>query len=296
VCAHPKRSEIDRKLAVQVVNVKQLAAGYGLGRDAVTRHRAKHLPAFLPALQARADALTLDQLNAEAQRLYLVALDALARAEAGTLASISDDGEVIYAVSSTAVARLLREARAALDLLARLAVAAPSLAPDEPLALAEPEADHALDNRIAAALDRAIARRDPHIEDAIVVADDMASATMSTALVQRDAARSTTVPVDPVSAAAPRARATEVPLDAVEPIQRRDLASLRRGITQASDGEVVDRGTFADPDLIDRDLVQEARDHACAHRDPISPAASAEEIHAMGYQIRDQPVAGPARP
>lgn len=268
VCAHPQRGEIDARLAVQVVNVKQLALSYGLKRDAVARHRAKHLPAFLPALQARADALTLDQLNAEAQRLYLVALDALARAEAGTLAHVGDDGERTYAVSSTAVARLLREARSSLDLLAKLAVAAPS----QPGGSDQPEltaGDPALDARIAAALDRAIARRDPPTIDAIADAEIVHEEAVRGALPAGDAGGDPRAPVDLVRPTAPRPRADEVPLDADEPVP------------SGSQGQ-------------SRDLVEEARDTARQRRDPISPAASAEEIHAMGYQIKDQPRSGPA--
>jgi hypothetical protein len=152
VCAHPARGIIDQRLAVQVVNVKQLAAEYGLGRDAVARHRSKHLPLFLPAFQAQADALTLGQLGAEAQRLYLLSLDALAQAEAGVLVALDDHGAEVRKVSSTAVARLLREARASLGMLAKLA--ADGQAPVEAAA----KHDEALDARIAAVLERAVSR------------------------------------------------------------------------------------------------------------------------------------------
>lgn len=279
VCAHPNRSEIDQRLAVQVVNVKQLARSYGLGRDAVARHRAKHLPAFLPALASRAGALTLDQLNAEAQRLYLVALDALAKAEAGTLAHVGEDGTATYAVSSTAVARLLREARASLDLLAKLAVAAPS-APVDP-APADSALETQLDTRIAQALDRAIARRDPHIEDAVIVDDVPRQHPTMAALAAIGAGGPPDPPVDLVAAGRGGLDDDEVPLDANTP---------------KSDGS---QGQPHSPHVqTQEERVAEAREYAREHRDPISTAASAEEIHAMGYDISTlrQPTSGPAVP
>jgi hypothetical protein len=121
VCSHVERAEIDRRLAFQVVNVASLAREYGLGKDAVHRHRSRHLPAFLPAFQASEDALTLGTLQAEARRLYVVTLDALAAAQAGVLAHVDADGTQHRVLSMSAIARMIREARAGLDQLARLA-------------------------------------------------------------------------------------------------------------------------------------------------------------------------------
>lgn len=165
VCTHLERAEIDKRLSLQVVNIAQLGREYGLGKDSLRAHRRKHLPEFLPAFTASAAALTLDTLSAEAQRLYLVSLDALAAAERGVLIEVGEDGTEYRKVSSTAIARLLREARAGLGLLAKLAAdGAPA---DEPTTRANAE----LDSRIAAALDRAVARRDARsaVVDAEVV-------------------------------------------------------------------------------------------------------------------------------
>lgn len=129
ICSHLERANIDRRLCFQVVNVAQLAREYGVKPDAMHAHRRNHLPEFLPAFQAQAGALTLTQLQAEAQRLYLVTLDALAMAEAGVLERVKitdpDTGEETYehrpVVSITGVARMIREARAGLGQLAALA-------------------------------------------------------------------------------------------------------------------------------------------------------------------------------
>jgi hypothetical protein len=125
VCAHLQRAAIDERLALQVVNVAQVARDYGLDRKAVARHRDQHLPQFLRAFAGQALGLDAEQLNAEAQRLYLITLDALARAEHGALSHIDEDGKAQRRVSNTAIARFIREARQGLDLLAKLSAATP---------------------------------------------------------------------------------------------------------------------------------------------------------------------------
>jgi len=180
VCAHEERAEIDRRLSFQVCNVAALAREFGLKDDALHAHRRNHLPAFLPALQARADALTLSQLQAEAMRLYNVTLDALAGAEAGTLRRINrtdpETGEEVAAttkvVSHAAVAHMIREARAGLDQLARLAADRP----DEPSGPSNVGSSE-WNDRISEALQRAIARTsvkalgEPHELDAVADAE-----------------------------------------------------------------------------------------------------------------------------
>jgi hypothetical protein len=161
VCAHLERAEMDRRLSFQVCNVAALAREFGLKDDAVHAHRRNHLPAFLPALQAQADALTLSQVQAEAQRLYMITLDALARAEAGTLRMIKrtdpDTGQEVEVatnvVSHTSVARFIREARAGLDQLTRLAA-------DTPDEQGRPSNEHdaELGEAIRAELKRVVAR------------------------------------------------------------------------------------------------------------------------------------------
>jgi hypothetical protein len=163
VCAHKKRAEIDMRLAVQVVNLSALGKEYGVKRDAVRRHRDRHLPHFLPAFAAQAAQLEPGTIAAEAQRLYLTALDNLARAEAGVTVKVThnDDGTTTetHKVNSGAVARMIREARMGLDLLHKLSVAsgASNAAPAG--------VDRELDERIATALERVASRgvtTDPH--------------------------------------------------------------------------------------------------------------------------------------
>lgn len=153
VCAHIRRAEIDGKLAQQVVNLSAIGRDYGLKRDALRAHRAKHIPSFLPMLIGRAAVPDVDQLQAEAERLYAVSLDALARAEAGVLVQIDDDGTEVRKVSSTAIARAIREARGSLDLLVKLSTAGASAANG-----AGQAGDAALGARIEQALSKVMQR------------------------------------------------------------------------------------------------------------------------------------------
>lgn len=275
VCAHPLRSEIDKRLAMQVVNVRQLAREYGIGKDSMARHREKHLPGFLAALQARAQVLDLDQLQAEYQRLYLTALDALAQAEYGTLVRLDDDGTEHRAISSTAVARLLREARAGLDSMARLAVAGAGAGGSSPTASTNP----ALDDAIAAALERVASRSQlsAGVVDAEVVEGD-ASAEGGAA---GTAAPGSTAeaPPDLVRADGGVPRALTVPLESAEP----------RGGSQDADQPVTgtaEQGTPADdvPDY--EQLTREwIRSEAAKRGDVLPQHASREEMKAMGYDV-----------
>jgi hypothetical protein len=121
VCTHVRRAEIDWRLAFAVINLTKIAREYGVSRDALRSHREHHLPACLAAFQASADALTLNERQAEAGQLYMNALVALAHAERGALVAVANDGQPAPTVSMTAIASKIREARASLDQLARLA-------------------------------------------------------------------------------------------------------------------------------------------------------------------------------
>src|SRR5882672_6319918 len=120
ICSRMDRAAIDERLSFQVVNVADVARSFEVSVHALRRHREQHLPNFLPAFRARADALTLGTLAAEAQRLYSLTLDALARAEAGVLVDVDADGKPVREVSHTAIARYIREARQGLGMLAKL--------------------------------------------------------------------------------------------------------------------------------------------------------------------------------
>lgn len=129
VCVHVDRANIDRALAQHRVNVAALARDLGLNAKAMHRHRERHIPSFLPVFSARAQTRTLEELEAEAERLHVAALDALALAEAGTLEWVQErnkeTGEMEWAqvrrISHTAIARSIREARACLTQLTSLA-------------------------------------------------------------------------------------------------------------------------------------------------------------------------------
>lgn len=148
VCRSPHRSEIDQLLMRQVVNVSALGREYDLGTDALRRHRSNHLPTFLPALDLQAEAPSKQHLHAETQRLYAIALDALADAQAGVLVEALPDGSEVRRVSMSAVSRSIDTARKVLGDMGRLALdGAPSKD-------ATPPADAQLSARITAALDR----------------------------------------------------------------------------------------------------------------------------------------------
>lgn len=129
VCVRLDRAAIDERLQSQQCNVAALARELGVPRRSLSAHRENHIPTFLDAFSARAENMTIAQLNAEAQRRYRIALDALALAEAGTLQQMlskdPDTGEMVYSYvrkrSPTAIARLIREARAEATHLASLA-------------------------------------------------------------------------------------------------------------------------------------------------------------------------------
>lgn len=156
VCSHKKRAEIDERLSLQVVNVAALAEEYGLGKDSVYRHRDKHLPAFLRAFAGVQAPRAVGELAAEAERLYLVTLDALAAAESGTLRAVEADRKGRSTqrrqVSLSQVARLIREARAGLDLIAKLSAASGTSTQHDGAK------DAALDARIAKAMDAVVER------------------------------------------------------------------------------------------------------------------------------------------
>ena len=130
----------------------QVAREYGLGQQAVRKHRTKHLPDFLQALTSTVDAPVRGSLHAEYQRLYFSALDALAEAQAGTLTHIDKDLPEIRVVSNGAVNSAIREARKALDSLTRLAVDA--VEGVEPLT----PGDSALTDRMTKALAQVMSR------------------------------------------------------------------------------------------------------------------------------------------
>lgn len=153
VCVRDDRGVIDQRLSFQVVNVAALARELGLSRDALVRHRASHLPAFLPAFRASADALTLGQLQAEAARLYSVGLDALARAEAALLQDVASGKSKGQARSLSSVARFVRESRQNLGLLAKLSSDAAG-SDERPAGVS----NGVLDAGIAQALERVMAR------------------------------------------------------------------------------------------------------------------------------------------
>ncbi len=65
VCSHPDRAEIETALVASETSFRDIARRFSVSKDAVTRHRAEHLPEKL-AKAAEADELAdADQLKAE---------------------------------------------------------------------------------------------------------------------------------------------------------------------------------------------------------------------------------------
>jgi hypothetical protein len=104
-CDHDDREDIDAAL-VAGESYRAIARRFGLSRDAVGRHKAKHLPAAMLAGRDAADTAHGDDLLAQCRDLQTKALGILAKAE--------KSGDLRTAIAAN------REARGCLELLARL--------------------------------------------------------------------------------------------------------------------------------------------------------------------------------
>jgi hypothetical protein len=91
---------------VEGVAFPALAAKYGVSKDALSRHKAKHLPAKLVMAQAAEEVARADDLLGQVRDLQRRALDVLDKAESA--------GDLRTALGA------IREARGNLELLAKL--------------------------------------------------------------------------------------------------------------------------------------------------------------------------------
>jgi hypothetical protein len=105
VCSHLARKAIDEAL-VEGVAFPALAAKYGVSKDALSRHKAKHLPAKLVMAQAAEEVAQADSLLDQVRDLQARAHRILDKAESA--------GDLRAALGA------IREARGNLELLARL--------------------------------------------------------------------------------------------------------------------------------------------------------------------------------
>lgn len=105
VCSHPAREAIDEAL-VEGVAFPALAAKYGVSKDALSRHKAKHLPAKLVMARAAEDVAQADSLLDQVRDLQARAHRILDKAEGA--------GDLRTALGA------IREVRGNLELLARL--------------------------------------------------------------------------------------------------------------------------------------------------------------------------------
>ena len=105
VCQHVERAAIDEAL-VRGVAYRVIARQFDLGKDALGRHHAEHLPALLLKGQAAAEMSQADRLLADVRGLRETAYRLLLAAEAA--------GDLKTALLG------VREARGCLELLAKL--------------------------------------------------------------------------------------------------------------------------------------------------------------------------------
>ena len=105
VCSHPAREAIDEAL-VEGVAFPALVAKYGVSKDALSRHKAKHLPAKLVMARAAEEVAQADSLLDQVRDLQARAHRILDKAEGA--------GDLRTALGA------IREVRGNLELLARL--------------------------------------------------------------------------------------------------------------------------------------------------------------------------------
>lgn len=105
VCSHPEREAIDRAL-VEGVAFPALVAEHRVSKDALSRHKANHLPVTLVQAQEAEEVARADKLLDEVRSLQARALTILDKAE--------NSGDLRTALGA------IREARGNLELLAKL--------------------------------------------------------------------------------------------------------------------------------------------------------------------------------
>jgi len=105
VCLHDEKNAIDEQLITGVA-VRTLAKKYDLGRMALQRHRANHLPKTLVKARALQEMDHADRLLERVEGLYDKALQIMNKAES--------DGKYQPAVSA------IKEARSSLELIAKM--------------------------------------------------------------------------------------------------------------------------------------------------------------------------------
>lgn len=82
VCGHPERAAIDRALVADAP-LRGIAGQYGLGKSAVLRHKAEHLPRLLRDARDAEEAATAAALLKDLRTLYRRAERILDKAERG---------------------------------------------------------------------------------------------------------------------------------------------------------------------------------------------------------------------
>lgn len=110
ICGHPKRKAIDRAI-ISGITIAEVATKFGVHRDAIARHRARHLIGAIEraaeARVARTDAAAIETTTD---------IEKLARGLLAKAAGLVDEPEARLGER----AAMMREARSMLELLARI--------------------------------------------------------------------------------------------------------------------------------------------------------------------------------
>ena len=106
VCQHPKRDEIDKRLATDL-NFAGISRDFaGISEDALKRHREKHLPGALAKAENITEVVKADALLEDVKSLRKKAL--------GILETAEEAGDLKTALLG------IREARSCMELLAKV--------------------------------------------------------------------------------------------------------------------------------------------------------------------------------
>lgn len=117
VCNHAQRSEIDTAIANQTASIRGVARQFGVGSDALERHRRNHLTQRLATARQRRDSQDDDLLakiensHARAENLYAIAESVLVKCQ-------QDPHTTLRAISTCC--SVLEQSRKWTELLAEL--------------------------------------------------------------------------------------------------------------------------------------------------------------------------------
>ncbi len=104
VCAHPKRSEIDRAL-LDGMTYRTIADRFGLSETALKRHKAEHVPARVAKAKEAKQVADADDLLSQLKALRNRAVGILQKAESALRLELTNGSRVISLPASEATIR-----------------------------------------------------------------------------------------------------------------------------------------------------------------------------------------------